>query len=105
MAKWSKLILVVMGFVCANPIMGSEDNEREYLKLLYDELGVLEKQLVNRAAQMRPSTGRFVFPYQMLQRDMQLIRAGIRSHLNGPRTAPRKIEPISGNYQQNGVNH
>ena len=72
--------------------------EREVLARLEQELTFLQRLAREAQAQRNPTT-RTPFRYDLLMRDLDAIRHGIRQHLQGPGTEPRAFEPLRGNYR------
>ena len=72
--------------------------EREVLARLEQELTYLQR-LAREAQAQRSPTPRTPFRYDLLMRDLDAIRHGIRQHLQGPGTEPRAFEPLRGNYR------
>ena len=76
----------------------SSGPERAVLARLEQELSYLQSLLREAQAQRNP-TARIPFRYDLLQRDLDTIRHGIRQHLQGPSTTPRVFEPLRGDYR------
>ncbi|MCR6480983.1 RAQPRD family integrative conjugative element protein [Variovorax sp. ZS18.2.2] len=74
------------------------DEEREQLARIDNELAQVQA-LVTRAEQSQPATPRVRFRYDWLQRDLQLLREGVRQHVDAPRQ-PRPVPPLRGDYRQ-----
>lgn len=72
--------------------------ERAVLARLEQELTLLEKLVREAQAQAHPDA-RVRFRYDLLQRDLEAVRHGVRQHLQGPGTAPRTFEPLRGDYR------
>ncbi|MCB1815931.1 MAG: RAQPRD family integrative conjugative element protein [Candidatus Competibacteraceae bacterium] len=72
--------------------------ERAVLARLEQELSYLQDLLREAQSQRKPSA-RTLFRYDLLQRDLDTVRHGIRQHLQGPGTRPRVFEPLRGDYR------
>jgi RAQPRD family integrative conjugative element protein len=72
--------------------------EREVLGRLEQELSLLEG-LIREAQDQRNPAARTQFRYDLLTRDLEAIRHGIRQHLQGPGTEPREFKPLRGDYR------
>jgi len=75
------------------------DMERKYLSMLINEIDGLE-YLIKKAQLSFDKDERVKFQYQWLRRDLALMKVGINNHINAPRTAPRTVAPLSGDYRQ-----
>ena len=75
------------------------DMERKYLSMLVNELDGLE-YLIKKAELAVDRDERVQFQYQWLRRDLAVMKVGIENHIKAPRTAPRKVESLAGDYRQ-----
>ncbi len=75
-----------------------EDAERERLARIVYELERLQDQ-VNDAGKEATSATRVRFRYDMLARDLDMVRQGIDNHLDSPRQ-PRPAPPLKGDYRR-----
>jgi RAQPRD family integrative conjugative element protein len=82
------------GLVCADA-----DSEREALARLAHELTALEP-LIREAEAQTNHDARIRFQYNWLRQDLSRIRMGIQEHINAPRTEPRQVEPLRGDYRR-----
>jgi len=77
---------------------GTAESERANLTIIANELAHVQA-LVSRAAMDAPPSQRVNFHYEWLQRDLELLREGIRQHLDAPRQ-PRPVPPLTGDYRE-----
>ena len=75
------------------------DTERQYLALLANEITALEAAL-HKAELHQNKDARVKFQYEWLRDDFAKMKAGILAHVNAPRTQPRKVVPLQGDYRQ-----
>ena len=94
-AQWDRFQPVPEYQYLPDPASGPE---RAVLARLEQELGYLQTLLHEAQSQRNPSV-RIPFRYDLLQRDLDAIRHGIRQHLQGPDTTPRVFEPLRGDYR------
>ena len=94
------IILVhVFVFGLASPLAhGDAEAERESLARIIHELEVLEPLLAEAEAAADPDA-RIRFRYDWLKKDLERIRQGIQEHIDAPRTEPRAVEPLRGDYR------
>ena len=78
--------------------LADSDGERSALARLVGEIDQLAP-LVKEAEAKADSTGRVRFAYAWLREDLEKVKAGIRSHLDRPRTEPQAVEPLRGEYR------
>ena len=92
---------IVLMALCLLPILGmaQQDTERQYLALLANEINALDA-LVHKAELNRDKDARVKFQYEQLRADLTETRAAILRHVNAPRTTPRKVAPLQGDYRQ-----
>ena len=55
--------------------------------------------LVREAERAADPDARIRFEYAWLRRDFARIESGIREHLEAPRTEPRQVPPLLGDYR------
>lgn len=75
-----------------------DDLERERLARIAHEVERVHA-LVAEAARSVPPAQRVQFRYDWLQRDLEMLRAGILQHVDAPRQ-PRPVPPLRGDYRQ-----
>ena len=75
------------------------DQERAVLARVAHELRLLES-LIQEAQGYAQTGGRYRFQYAQLQGDVARVRLGIQDYLDGPRRAPREVEPLRGDYRR-----
>ena len=74
------------------------DGERAALARLVGEIDQLAP-LLSEAEAKADSKDRVRFGYAWLREDLDKVKAGIRSHLDRPRTEPQAVEPLLGEYR------
>lgn len=92
------MILVVLLIM---PWLGyaQDDIERQYLVLLVNEITALEA-ILHKAELNRDKDTRVKFQYGWLRTDLSKMKSGVLAHINAPRTHPRKVAPLQGDYRQ-----
>ena len=94
--------LLLIGFfwisLCGSSAYADGDVEREALARLVYELEVLQT-LIDRAEQAADTDARVHFRYDWLRQDLERVRAGIKEHIEAPRTEPRTVKPLRGDYR------
>lgn len=75
-----------------------DELERERLAHIANEIAEVQNMVV-QAEQSAPTGQRVKFRYDWLQRDLDLLRQGITSHMDAPRQ-PRPVTPLRGDYRQ-----
>lgn len=75
------------------------ESERALLARLEREFEVLGALIAEAEAVADPGA-RPRFRYDTLRRDLEMVRHGIRMHLQDPGVAPRRFEPLRGDYRQ-----
>lgn len=78
--------------------VADDELERENLAQLANELERLKAQ-VAQAERTAPTGQRVKFRYDWLQRDLDLLQQGIRTHADAARQ-PRPVVPLRGDYRQ-----
>src|SRR5512143_3006467 len=84
--------------LAAAAVQADPDAERAALARLAHEIEALVP-LVRQAARAADPDARIRFEYAWLRRDLARITSGIREHLDAPRTEPRKVPPLLGDYR------
>jgi len=97
--NWGVSMMVVC--LWAVPLFSSaqEDTERKYLALLVNEITAIEAVL-HKAELNQNKDARVKFQYEWFRSDLLKMKAGILAHINAPRTLPRKVAPLQGEYRQ-----
>jgi RAQPRD family integrative conjugative element protein len=75
------------------------DLEREKLDALIHEIDALKPFVDAAKAAAEQGGGRVRFNYRWLANDLELIKSGIRDHLDAPRATPRNFPPLKGDYR------
>jgi len=84
----------------ASPLAYADtDAERESLARIVHELEVLQPFLVEAEATADPDA-RVRFRYDWLKKDLERIRQGIQEHIDAPRSDPRAVAPLRGDYRR-----
>lgn len=78
--------------------VSDDELERERLARIASEIEQVQT-MVAQAEQSAPTGQRVKFRYDWLQRDLDLLRQGITSHMDAPRQ-PRPVAPLRGDYRQ-----
>ena len=91
------LLIVAIAFTAATTSHADEDADRENLARISYELAQLQRMIVDAAASAE-NTGRARFRYDLLERDVRLVRAGVDDHLQRPRL-PQRVQPLAGDYR------
>lgn len=74
------------------------DGERAALARLVGEIDQLAP-LLQQAEAQADTQERVRFGYAWLREDLEKVKAGIRSHLDRPRTEPQEVAPLRGEYR------
>ena len=94
----SAALLVISIAMTAAPVShADEDAERENLARISYELIQLQR-MISDAAKGAETSGGTRFRYDLLARDLRLIRAGVEDHLQRPRQ-PQRVQPLAGDYR------
>ena len=95
------ILLLIFISLCSSVFADSadSDNERARLAGIAKELALVERLTYESEAKAE-SSARVKFNYDALRRDINLMRAGIEEHVQAPRTEPRKVEPLVGDYRK-----
>lgn len=83
--------------VFASPVFADGDGERAALARLVGEIDQLTP-LLEKAKVQADAKDRVHFGYGWLREDLEKVKAGIRVHLERPRTEPDTVEPLRGAY-------
>jgi len=81
----------------AVPAWADGDGERAALARLVGEIDQLTP-LLKQAEAQADAKDRVHFGYGWLREDLEKVKAGIRAHLERPRTEPQAVEPLRGEY-------
>jgi RAQPRD family integrative conjugative element protein len=90
--------VISLSAVC-DAAWANADAEREALERLMHEIEAL-KPLIKTAERRSSPDARIRFRYDWLRQDLQLVRAGIREHIDAPRSQPRTFPPLRGDYRR-----
>ncbi|MCH8058915.1 MAG: RAQPRD family integrative conjugative element protein [Proteobacteria bacterium] len=94
------ILLHILLLGLASPLVQADaDAERESLARIVHELEVLQPLLVEAEAAADPDK-RIRFRYDWLREDLERIRLGIQEHIDAPRSEPRLIAPLRGDYRR-----
>ena len=75
------------------------DMERKYLSMLVNEIDGLE-HLIKKSQLAVDKDERVQFQYQWLRRDLAIMKVGIENHIKAPRTTPRTVKALAGDYRK-----
>jgi RAQPRD family integrative conjugative element protein len=92
------LLAGLLTTLLGNSAFADADAEREALARLIHEIEALAPLIETAEAQASPDT-RIRFRYDWLRQDLERIRAGIQEHIDAPRTEPRTVPPLRGDYR------
>jgi RAQPRD family integrative conjugative element protein len=95
-------VLAALALVClgsAALAQGNVDAEREALARLIHEMDALAP-LIDAAENHANPDARIRFQYGWLRQDIERIKFGIREHLEAPRSEPRPVPPLRGDYRR-----
>ncbi len=92
---------LMLAALCLFPLLSHAQNdiEHQYLALLANEITALEAVL-QKAEINRDKDARVKFQYDWLRDDLSKMKSGVLTHINAPRTNPRKVAPLQGDYRQ-----
>jgi RAQPRD family integrative conjugative element protein len=94
------ILLHILLLGLASPLVHADaDAERESLARIVHELEVLQPLLVEAEATADPDA-RIRFRYDWLREDLERIRRGIQEHIDAPRSDPRTVAPLRGDYRR-----
>ena len=92
------LHIILLGL--ASPLVHADAGaERELLARIVYELELLQPLLVEAEAAADPDV-RIQFRYDWLKKDLERIRQGIQEHIDAPRSDPRAVAPLRGDYRR-----
>lgn len=77
----------------------SADEERAALARLMQEIRLLDP-LIAEAERVADRDARIQMQYDWLRSDLRKIYNGILDHLEAPRTGPREVPPLRGDYRR-----
>lgn len=78
--------------------VADDELERERLARIAGEIEQVQLMVAD-AEKVAPTGQRVKFRYDWLQRDLELLRAGVTNHVDAPRQ-PRPVSPLRGDYRQ-----
>ncbi|WP_291595381.1 RAQPRD family integrative conjugative element protein [Comamonas sp.] len=78
--------------------VADDELERERLARIAGEIEQVQLMVAD-AEKAAPTGQRVKFRYDWLQRDLELLRAGVTNHVDAPRQ-PRPVAPLRGDYRQ-----
>jgi len=90
---------LVLTFAHSPLVSADADAERETLAQLVHELELLHS-LVDQADATADPDARIRFRYDWLRSDLERVREGIEEHIDAPRSEPRKVVPLRGDYRR-----
>jgi RAQPRD family integrative conjugative element protein len=91
----STVVGVLAGILLISSATADSDAERGALARLIRELDALEP-LIDAAERHADRYTRARFAYDWLRGDLERMKAGIRAHLERPRTEPNENAPVVG---------
>jgi RAQPRD family integrative conjugative element protein len=94
-SRVSAVVGVLAGILLISPATADSDAERGALARLIRELEALEP-LIDEAERHADRYTRARFAYDWLRGDLERMKAGIRAHLERPRTEPNEDAPVVG---------
>ena len=89
------VITAIIGVTLSSASLADSETEREVLSRLLHELQAIEV-LIAKAEKQQENDTRIRFRYDWLRQDINRIKAGIRAHINTPRSTPRTFPPLRG---------
>ncbi|WP_045227193.1 RAQPRD family integrative conjugative element protein [Methyloterricola oryzae] len=92
-------LLFICAFLVPIPSSADDDGERAELERLVGEIDALKPIMAEAEAKALPGA-RVRFNYKWLGRDLDLVKSGIREHIEAPRSEPRPFPPLSGDYRR-----
>lgn len=92
------IALVALACGSAHAQVPDNDYEREQLARIAAEIAQVQA-LVAKASHSAAPGQRVNFRYDWLQRDLEMVREGIRQHVEAPRQ-PRPVPPLRGDYRE-----
>ncbi len=93
---WLLALLLGSASLCAHA--ADDESEREQLARIASEIQRVQAMVAD-AAQGAPTGQRVKFRYDWLERDLEMLRAGVVQHVDTPRQ-PRPVPPLRGDYRQ-----
>jgi RAQPRD family integrative conjugative element protein len=95
----STLLLIGASLISLQSVLADADAERDALVRLVHQLESLEPLIVE-ASQAADPDARIRFQYDWLRHDLETIRHSIEAYIDAPRTDPRPIAPLRGDYRR-----
>lgn len=92
-----KPLLLIFTISLSAVASASNFAERESLAKLIHEIDGLSS-LVDEAQGRANPDSRIRFQYNLLRKDLMMMKLGIQEHLDGPTIEPRNYAPLSGDY-------
>lgn len=94
------LILAALVLGLQSPLTFADaDAERETLARIIHELELLQPLLAEAETAADPDV-RIRFHYEWLRKDLARVHAGIQEHIDAPRSEPRVVPPLRGDYRR-----
>ncbi|MBV0934166.1 integrative conjugative element protein, RAQPRD family [Marinobacterium weihaiense] len=98
--RYGATVLALVG-VAIVPVYADVWSERAALAQIASELTALER-LVSDAQKLSENDARVKFDYDVLMRDLEVIRSGINTHLSQPinPVMPSRVDALGGEYTE-----
>ena len=96
---WRIDAVILFGCLSTSPAFADPGAERESLARLIHEIESLSPLIATAQSQASPDA-RIRFRYDWLRQDLGRIRRGIQDHIDAPRSEPRTVPPLRGDYRQ-----
>lgn len=93
------LAMTCVGTFVSTHCLADQEAEKRYLISIVTELENI-KALAEKAETTRDDDDRLVFDYASLERDLVLMRAAIKQHIELPSRHPRRIGALAENYTE-----
>lgn len=96
-----RILVLLCVSICSSAFADSpdSDNERARLAGIAKELALIERLSFESEAKADASA-RTKFNYDALRSDINSMRTGIEEHVQAPRTEPRRVAPLLGDYRK-----
>lgn len=100
-AMWFFGLALCVTCLWLSPGMARADSslEADSLSAVLEQLQVLDA-LVDQAEQAADTSQRVAFNYAALRADVKTMELGVQQYVAGMRDAPRRIEPLGGEYRR-----